>query len=92
MSVRQTSAAVFWRDLHAVTGAIVGTLIFFLAITGLPVGSGAKSTSLCRSASGSLTGAPSARCRNRRAAHMGLRRRPMVAREGTDAAERRCFR
>jgi uncharacterized iron-regulated membrane protein len=27
---------VFWRDLHVVTGAYVGLLIFFLAITGLP--------------------------------------------------------
>lgn len=37
MSIRQTPAQrVFWRDLHAVTGAIIGALIFFLAITGLP--------------------------------------------------------
>ena len=37
MSVRATpKARLFWRDLHAVTGAIVGALIFFLAITGLP--------------------------------------------------------
>jgi uncharacterized iron-regulated membrane protein len=37
MSVRsRPKARVFWRDLHAVTGAIVGGLIFFLAITGLP--------------------------------------------------------
>ncbi|MCG8596526.1 MAG: PepSY domain-containing protein, partial [Kiloniellales bacterium] len=27
---------IFWRDLHAVTGAFAGVLIFFLAITGLP--------------------------------------------------------
>ncbi|NEJ71432.1 PepSY domain-containing protein [Rhizobium phaseoli] len=27
---------VFWRDLHAVTGAFAGVLIFFLAITGMP--------------------------------------------------------
>ncbi|WP_064706255.1 PepSY-associated TM helix domain-containing protein [Rhizobium bangladeshense] len=27
---------VFWRDLHAVTGAFAGMLIFFLAITGMP--------------------------------------------------------
>ncbi|MGO4448481.1 PepSY-associated TM helix domain-containing protein [Phyllobacterium sp. TAF24] len=27
---------VFWRDLHAVTGAVAGALIFFLAITGMP--------------------------------------------------------
>lgn len=37
LSVRaKPEARVFWRDLHAVTGAIVGALIFFLAITGLP--------------------------------------------------------
>lgn len=37
MSVRARPAArVFWRDLHAVTGASVGAIIFFLAITGLP--------------------------------------------------------
>jgi uncharacterized iron-regulated membrane protein len=27
---------VFWRDIHAVTGAVAGALIFFLAITGMP--------------------------------------------------------
>lgn len=27
---------IFWRDLHAVTGAVAGALIFFLAITGMP--------------------------------------------------------
>jgi len=27
---------VFWRDTHAVTGAIAGLLIFFLAATGMP--------------------------------------------------------
>lgn len=37
MSVRAwPKARVFWRDLHAVTGAVVGAVIFFLAITGLP--------------------------------------------------------
>lgn len=37
MSVRaRPRARLFWRDLHAVTGAIVGAVIFFLAITGLP--------------------------------------------------------
>jgi uncharacterized iron-regulated membrane protein len=37
MSVRgKPKARTFWRDLHAVTGAIVGAVIFFLAITGLP--------------------------------------------------------
>jgi uncharacterized iron-regulated membrane protein len=37
MSVRaRPPQRLFWRDLHAVTGAIVGALIFFLAITGLP--------------------------------------------------------
>lgn len=37
MSIRQRpKQRVFWRDLHAVTGAVVGALIFFLAITGLP--------------------------------------------------------
>ncbi|EGE61036.1 UNVERIFIED_ORG: putative iron-regulated membrane protein [Rhizobium esperanzae] len=36
-SVRGTPARrVFWRDLHAVTGAFAGILIFFLAITGMP--------------------------------------------------------
>ncbi|MBX5008423.1 PepSY domain-containing protein [Rhizobium lentis] len=37
VSVRGTpSRRVFWRDLHAVTGACAGVLIFFLAITGMP--------------------------------------------------------
>ncbi|QIG46388.1 PepSY domain-containing protein [Nordella sp. HKS 07] len=37
MSIRQRPPQrVFWRDLHAVTGALAGALIFFLAITGLP--------------------------------------------------------
>ena len=27
---------IFWRDLHAVTGAFAGVLVFFLAISGLP--------------------------------------------------------
>ena len=37
VSVRGTPARrVFWRDLHAVTGAFAGILIFFLAITGMP--------------------------------------------------------
>lgn len=37
MSVRGTpSKRVFWRDLHAVTGASAGALIFFLAISGMP--------------------------------------------------------
>jgi len=37
VSVRGTpSRRVFWRDLHAVTGAFAGILIFFLAITGMP--------------------------------------------------------
>ena len=37
ISVRATPGArMFWRDLHAVTGALVGAIIFFLAITGLP--------------------------------------------------------
>lgn len=27
---------VFWRDLHAVTGLVVGTVLAFLAITGMP--------------------------------------------------------
>jgi uncharacterized iron-regulated membrane protein len=30
------SRRVFWRDLHAVTGVFAGTLIFFLALTGMP--------------------------------------------------------
>ncbi|KAB0677357.1 PepSY-associated TM helix domain-containing protein [Aureimonas leprariae] len=37
VTVRGTPAQrVFWRDLHAVTGAFAGILIAFLAITGLP--------------------------------------------------------
>ncbi|MGE3877024.1 MAG: PepSY-associated TM helix domain-containing protein [Parvibaculaceae bacterium] len=37
VSVRgRPRARLFWRDLHAVTGAFVGALVFFLAITGLP--------------------------------------------------------
>ncbi|KQV65179.1 PepSY domain-containing protein [Rhizobium sp. Root1220] len=37
VSVRGTPARrVFWRDLHAVTGAFAGILIFFMAITGMP--------------------------------------------------------
>jgi len=37
VSVRGTpSRRVFWRDLHAVTGAFAGLLIFFLALTGMP--------------------------------------------------------
>ncbi|MES2906664.1 MAG: PepSY domain-containing protein [Pseudomonadota bacterium] len=37
MSVRGTAGKrVFWRDIHAVSGAIAGALIFFLAITGMP--------------------------------------------------------
>ncbi|MFP3542425.1 PepSY domain-containing protein [Rhizobium sp. SIMBA_035] len=37
VSVRGTpSRRVFWRDLHAVTGAFAGLLIFFLAATGMP--------------------------------------------------------
>lgn len=37
MSVRGTpDKRVFWRDIHAVTGAVAGALIFFLAITGMP--------------------------------------------------------
>ena len=36
LSVRgNPSRRVFWRDLHAVTGAIAGVVIFFLAISGL---------------------------------------------------------
>ncbi|MGY5804820.1 PepSY-associated TM helix domain-containing protein [Rhizobium sp. LEGMi12c] len=30
------SRRVFWRDLHAVTGALAGILIFFLAFSGMP--------------------------------------------------------
>ena len=37
ITVRATPRTrLFWRDIHAVTGAVVGVLIFFLAITGLP--------------------------------------------------------
>ncbi|MBB3235563.1 PepSY-associated TM helix domain-containing protein [Phyllobacterium endophyticum] len=37
ISVRGTpDRRVFWRDLHAVTGAGAGALIFFLAISGMP--------------------------------------------------------
>ncbi|MBB3655663.1 putative iron-regulated membrane protein [Rhizobium sp. BK650] len=37
VTVRGTPARrVFWRDLHAVTGAFAGILIFFMAITGMP--------------------------------------------------------
>ncbi|KRB62918.1 hypothetical protein ASE04_01720 [Rhizobium sp. Root708] len=37
VSVRGTPRRrVFWRDLHAVTGAFAGVLIFFLAVTGMP--------------------------------------------------------
>ncbi len=37
ISVRGTpDKRVFWRDIHAVTGAAAGALIFFLAITGMP--------------------------------------------------------
>ncbi|UGY10410.1 PepSY-associated TM helix domain-containing protein [Phyllobacterium pellucidum] len=37
VSVRGTpQKRVFWRDLHAVTGAGAGALIFFLAISGMP--------------------------------------------------------
>jgi uncharacterized iron-regulated membrane protein len=37
VSVRGTpDRRVFWRDLHAVTGAGAGALIFFLAISGMP--------------------------------------------------------
>ncbi|MEK1890845.1 MAG: PepSY domain-containing protein [Phyllobacterium sp.] len=37
ISVRGTPGKrVFWRDLHAVTGAGAGALIFFLAISGIP--------------------------------------------------------
>jgi uncharacterized iron-regulated membrane protein len=36
LSIRgNPSRRVFWRDLHAVTGAIAGIVIFFLAISGL---------------------------------------------------------
>ncbi|KQY12279.1 PepSY-associated TM helix domain-containing protein [Rhizobium sp. Root482] len=37
LSVRGTpSRRVFWRDTHAVTGAVAGLFIFFLAATGMP--------------------------------------------------------
>ncbi len=37
VSVRGTpSRRVFWRDLHAVTGAFAAILIFFMALTGMP--------------------------------------------------------
>lgn len=37
LSVRGTSSErVFWRDTHAVTGAVAGAMIFFLAATGMP--------------------------------------------------------
>lgn len=37
VTVRGTPARrVFWRDLHAVTGAFAGILIFFMAMTGMP--------------------------------------------------------
>ncbi|MGO4569625.1 PepSY-associated TM helix domain-containing protein [Rhizobium sp. 2YAF20] len=37
VSIRGTpSRRVFWRDLHAVTGAFAGMFIFFLALTGMP--------------------------------------------------------
>lgn len=37
VSVRGTPGRrVFWRDLHAVTGAFAGVLIFFLAMSGMP--------------------------------------------------------
>ncbi|TAJ30638.1 PepSY domain-containing protein [Bosea sp. (in: a-proteobacteria)] len=37
VSVRGTPAKrIFWRDLHAVTGLLVGGFIVFLAMTGLP--------------------------------------------------------
>ncbi|RWX81027.1 PepSY domain-containing protein [Neorhizobium lilium] len=37
VTVRGTpSRRIFWRDLHAVTGAFAGILIFFLALTGMP--------------------------------------------------------
>ncbi|UVC07794.1 PepSY domain-containing protein [Rhizobium sp. TH2] len=37
LSVRGTpSKRVFWRDMHAVTGAVAGIMIFFLAVTGMP--------------------------------------------------------
>lgn len=37
VSVRgKPSQRMFWRDIHAVTGASAGALIFFLAISGMP--------------------------------------------------------
>ncbi|WP_439814539.1 PepSY-associated TM helix domain-containing protein [Zavarzinia sp. CC-PAN008] len=37
LSVRGTPARrVFWRDVHAVTGAVVGVFIAFLALSGMP--------------------------------------------------------
>ncbi|MGE0211542.1 MAG: PepSY-associated TM helix domain-containing protein [Parvibaculaceae bacterium] len=33
---REPGRRVFWRDLHAVTGACAGLFILFLAVTGLP--------------------------------------------------------
>jgi uncharacterized iron-regulated membrane protein len=33
---RKAGVRTFWRDLHAVTGALAGSLIFFLAATGMP--------------------------------------------------------
>ena len=37
VSVRATPRArVFWRDLHAVIGLFAGTVVFFLALTGMP--------------------------------------------------------
>ncbi len=37
ITVRGTpSKRVFWRDTHAVTGAVAGVMIFFLAATGMP--------------------------------------------------------
>ncbi|KQS75364.1 hypothetical protein ASG25_08650 [Rhizobium sp. Leaf384] len=49
LSVRGTpSRRVFWRDTHAVTGAVAGGLIAFLALSGLPWSSfwGGKLTEL----------------------------------------------
>jgi uncharacterized iron-regulated membrane protein len=37
VSLRGTPARrIFWRDLHAVTGAFAGVLVFFLALSGMP--------------------------------------------------------
>jgi uncharacterized iron-regulated membrane protein len=33
---RQAGARTFWRDLHAVTGILAGSVVFFLALTGMP--------------------------------------------------------